>query len=132
MLLRESSFCLGTFQATSRHPVHSAHKAQRSDWRESSPGFTVTAQLTRLHSGRGSLAVRMGNCLSLATESALQSKSKEFGSDVTFNYLAKREKADQGYQFGTELIPIFALSFGAGRFCLTLGLELLREFSLFH
>lgn len=74
----------------------------------------------------------MGNRLSLATESALQSKSKEFGSNVTFNYLAKREKADQGYQFGTELIPIFALSFGAGRFCLTLGLELLREFALFH
>lgn len=72
-------------------PVHSAHKAQRSNRRESSPGFTVAAQFAYLHSGHGALAVRMGNCLSLAAQSVLQSKCKEFGSNVSFNYLEKEK-----------------------------------------
>lgn len=48
-------------------------------------------QLAYLHSGHGALAVRMGNLLSLAARSALHSKCKEFGFNVSFNYLEKEK-----------------------------------------
>lgn len=83
-------FLPGNFPGYTHAPSPFCSQSSEEQWERKLPLGSLW-QLAYLHSARGALAVRMGNLLSLAARSALQSKCKEFGSNVSFNYLEKEK-----------------------------------------